>query len=206
MMENTIDRIIDIEWQMFDKVQGSSGRASCQDDKTTFDIMRRSQFESWSEPLRESWLGDLLAALEGGRNLMTEKYAYMMRYTVPYEFESIRDRIPVLSEDKEALIRRIVDKHLEAWRETVALYPGFAAAGREMSSSADGEHSVSIETYLTGELSTYSMNTLSLYEAYLDELAHEGKNIAEMEYQHQGEKYGFDHIADFASCLAGGER
>jgi len=199
--ESTIDRIISLEWQMFDKVQNISGRAACQDDKTTFDIMRRSQFEAWSDSLCESWLGDLLAAMEDGRNLMTEKYAYMMEYTAPDEFQSIKGRIPELSADKVLLIRKIVDRHLTAWEETVALYPGFIASGRGPSSSFDEKGSVSIETYLSGELATYSMNTLILYDAYLDELAGLGKNIAEMTYQLQGEKYGFETVADFDSVL-----
>ena len=40
-------QIIEKEWLMFQKVQDVNGRASCQDDWTTFLIMRISQFEGW---------------------------------------------------------------------------------------------------------------------------------------------------------------
>lgn len=38
-------QIVEKEWLMFQQVQGVNGRAACQDDWTTFLIMRLSQFE-----------------------------------------------------------------------------------------------------------------------------------------------------------------
>ena len=40
-------QIVEKEWLMFQQVQGVNGRAACQDDWTTFLIMRLSQFEGW---------------------------------------------------------------------------------------------------------------------------------------------------------------
>ena len=42
--DRMIDDIIDIEWNMFDKVNNAGGRAACQDDWWTFYAMRFSQF------------------------------------------------------------------------------------------------------------------------------------------------------------------
>ena len=47
-MNEKIQKIIDIEWEMFQQVDNIGGRADCQDDKETFYIMRRSQYENWS--------------------------------------------------------------------------------------------------------------------------------------------------------------
>ena len=52
----------------------------------TFYAMRRCQFAAWNEEMRESYLEDLTCAEEDGFNLITEKYARMMKYTAPEEY------------------------------------------------------------------------------------------------------------------------
>ena len=79
MEKNTIiNQIVDIEWVMFDKVNNIGGRASCQDEKQTFYIMRSSQLGAWNEALLGSYLEDLQQAKAEGRNPLSEKYGYMM--------------------------------------------------------------------------------------------------------------------------------
>ena len=104
---------------MFDAVENISGRASCQDDYDTFRIMRKSQLEAWNAETLESYLNDLKTAQENGRNLLSEKYAFMMEYTSPDEFEQIRDRLPDITEDKKRLIEAIVPEHVK-WLEPVS--------------------------------------------------------------------------------------
>ncbi len=48
---NKIEKIINIEWDMFQNVHNIGGRASCQDDRRTFYIMRGSQFFCWNDIL-----------------------------------------------------------------------------------------------------------------------------------------------------------
>lgn len=43
---------------MFNMVNGED-RANCQEDKTTFEAMRRAQFSAWSEQAAEGYLHDL---------------------------------------------------------------------------------------------------------------------------------------------------
>lgn len=43
--------IIRMEWELFDKVQNIGGRASCQDQWSTFQIMRSSQLLAWTPEL-----------------------------------------------------------------------------------------------------------------------------------------------------------
>ena len=71
---------------MFDEVQNNGGRAECQNNPREFEIMRSSQLKTWSEDVLKSYLHDLTSAAYSKRNLLTEKYAYMMESTYPEEF------------------------------------------------------------------------------------------------------------------------
>lgn len=55
-------QIVEKEWLMFQQVQGVNGRAACQDDWTTFLIMRLSQFEGWDTDVLESYFEDIVQA------------------------------------------------------------------------------------------------------------------------------------------------
>lgn len=68
----TVERLTELEFRTFDKVQGIGGRAACQDDWETFSIMRRSQYLPWEEELLEQWLAAFQAAADAGRNLIME--------------------------------------------------------------------------------------------------------------------------------------
>jgi hypothetical protein len=92
--DELIDAIVQIEWPMFAGVNNEGGKAACQMDLATFRIMRISQYSAWGEELLESCLADLRAAQNQGRNLMTEKYARMMKTTFPDEY-SLRSILPL---------------------------------------------------------------------------------------------------------------
>jgi hypothetical protein len=79
----SIDKIISIEWEMFTSVNEGQARASCQDDRRTFEGMRAAQFHAWQASAVESYLEDLGAAESAGRNLVEEKYIHMMKTTEP---------------------------------------------------------------------------------------------------------------------------
>ena len=101
--EETIGTIVGIEWEMMDKVQNCGGRAHCQDDWETFRLMRTSQMRAWNQPMLDSYLDDLRSAQTEGRNLLCEKYAYMMERTNPAEYAALRGFLPVPSLEKEWL-------------------------------------------------------------------------------------------------------
>ena len=96
-----LEAIIQLEWNMFQKVRNTGGRAGCQDDWETFYIMRKSQFTSWKKELLLSYERDLLDGESSGRNLVMEKYAYMMESTVPEEYRRIEENLPKISEEKK---------------------------------------------------------------------------------------------------------
>lgn len=154
-----VNDIIDREWAMFQKTQNIGGRAACQDQYETFYINRYSQHSAWSAETLESYRNDLIAAEMAGRNLITEKYAYMMEFTDPeYYNANLRNRLPALTEEKAGLIAEIVSIQLAGYRKYAEAYPALAGGGRPADVSAGD---TSIRDYSVGEYRTYSETTLS---------------------------------------------
>ena len=96
----SIAELILKEWDQFQKVQNEGGRASCQNQMREFVINRLAQFLTWNDEMRESYYQDLDEAERFGWNLLTEKYARMMKYTAPQRYAVLCNRLPVVSEVK----------------------------------------------------------------------------------------------------------
>jgi len=193
-MDELVRKIIELEWEMFTRVQNKGGRASCQDDPDTFRIMRRSQFDAWDAGTRKSYMADLQTAQSDGRNLLTEKYAYMMQDTDPAAFGRIRALLPVIPGRKKVMIANIVNKHV-LWQEEFGRgYPLLAKAGRPVRGKANG--TTSSETYLRGELGTYSENTLCAYWGHIQALEWAGQNIVFMIMENMVRLYGYSSLDD----------
>lgn len=174
--QKLIEEVLELEWEMFTNVQNEGSRASCQDDRYTFQIMRSSQFAVWNQPGLQSWKQDLLGAKAAGANLMTEKYGYMMEDTAPEAFEKIRGLLPELSGEKRKLVEELTAWQVQ-WREMAeVLYPEFGQQGRVLRKEDARYGETSLETYAKGELSTYSVETLQLLKAHLQELVTAGVN------------------------------
>ena len=200
-MEMLVKEIVALEWALFGKVQNRGGRASCQDDKETFEIMRSSQLEAWSIPMRESWLADLRAAQKEGRNPMSEKYGYMMARTSPAEYAQIAHLLPARTAEKDRLIDFICQAHV-MWQEKVAAkYPRLAGRGRPIHKENDSLNTTSLETYLWGELATYSLETLERYAAHVRELMYTGRNLCEMVLRNTAAAYGYESLDTAEAAL-----
>ena len=187
-------RIADVEWILFDRTRNRGGRADCQNNPETFRIMRTSQMEAWSPELRESWLQDLRTALRAGRNPFAEKYGYMMERTAPAEFAEIRDRLPERTAEKMEIVDRICAVQT-AWQQEMALaYPALAGRGRPISRREDRPGVTSFETYLWGELSTYSIGTLILYEQHIRMLFQQGRSLNQEILLNTVRQYGYPDL------------
>ena len=165
MIENILDR----EWNMFENVQNVGGKASCQEDSMTFRIMRRAQFEGWDDETLVSYQNDLAEAEAAGRNLLSEKYGYMMRWTFPDEYEQIKDLLPPVSAEKEKLVDEILAIDLRQTAQFRDMYPNIGRHGRPLTAAED-HLGTSVETYTRGELLTYSTQTLQKHLEYLRKL------------------------------------
>ena len=196
-----VDKLIDLEWKAFDKVINEGGRAGCQDDHETFYIMRKSQYMLWNREMLESFIADLTAASNSGWNLITEKYARMEESTAPEEFAKIKDELPPISDDKKQIIEAIVAIQVKMMEEFAAKYPKASCETRSIHTSEDTPVNTSYETYLRGELSTYSDNTLMLYGRFVAEYAAAGKNIAGDTIENSAILYGYASLDDMESKL-----
>ncbi|PFG33220.1 DUF4125 family protein [Sanguibacter antarcticus] len=172
--------IVDHEWDQFQRVNNEGGRADCQGDWPTFHQMRLSQFLTWPLPLLESYAGDLDAADACGANLLTEKYARMMASTEPDRYaQEIAPHLPVLDDARVARQEAIVEVQIGwavAFRDR---YPRLGVAMRVLRTAQDTLTETSFETYLRGELGTYSDRTLGLYDELVEETVAAGENLSE---------------------------
>jgi hypothetical protein len=194
--EDVIEKIIEIEWRMFQAVPNLGGRAACQEDFMTFEIMRFSQAMSWSGAVLESYLDDLTEAEKRGRNLLTEKYARMMKSTSPLEYARMEHLLPPLNDEVLPLIDEIVKIVLE-WEEVLEKkFPYILKKGRPIHRSEDTPFVTSLETYLRGELSTYSLRTLQLYHEHLLKLKSENINGSEITLAQMVKQYGYPSLEE----------
>ncbi len=199
--EQLTEGIVAAEWFMFDKVNNIGGRADCQDDFATFNIMRRSFLEAFGTDTLALYAADLKQALEEGRNLITEKYAYMMEFTNKEYFdEALKSQLPGISPEKEELVGKIAESFTQCEKAFAQKHPVFSASGRPVSGT--GGDMVSSEVYLTGELKTYSRETLaSLWQDFLKS-EREGRNIVEEIHEATARAYGYSGVEEAERKMA----
>lgn len=189
-----IDEIIKLEWEQFQKVENEGGRATCQDDYETFVIMRKSQFLTWDKEVLESYREDLIEAEEQNWNLLMEKYARMMESTAPLQYTEFADILPKRNEKRIQMQEAIISQEIK-WAEISGEhYPNLRGRGRRLRTVEDTPWDSSVETYLRGELGTYSDRTLILYYKMICRLEAEGKNLSEMNLQYMTELYGYQSL------------
>lgn len=194
--EEYVEKIVALEWRQFDRVENEGGRADCQNNWNTFSIMRKSQYLTWTEELLASFYRDLTEAEEKGWNLITEKYARMMKSTAPERYAELEKNLPERSEDRIAIQEEIIRIQV-GWMEAFAeKYPKMAGNARSIHTSEDTPYNTSYETYLRGELGTYSEETLILYGRFIVSLQQAGKNLAYEIMNQTALLYGYESVED----------
>lgn len=173
----SIAELILKEWKQFRQVHNEGGMASCQQNMRGFAMNRLAQFLTWDDEMRQSYYADLEEAERYGWNLLTEKYARMMRYTAPEQYAKMCNRLPVISEQKERMVEKIVAIQLRWQNEFTRLYPKVARGSRPTGHSSDADYVTSFETYLRCELFTYSERTLQAYLKHAEALEQKGINM-----------------------------
>ena len=192
--DELIQQILAIEWPMFQTVHNWKERADCQDDEHTFTIMRLSQFAAWDESTLMSYYKDLRETKKDGRNIMTEKYAYMMAKTHPNEFALIQNDLPAVSMEKRQLAHMILRQQLHWMTAITRSYPNIKRKGRPLRQLDASAGETSFETYTLGELLTYSLTTLQSLWAHIQQLKRLGRNLNLEILQYTAALYGFTSI------------
>lgn len=180
------EQILELELDMFLSVP-TSHRYRCQDDPAGFKLHRRAQFAAWSPATLESYLDDLQRAKGAGRNLLAVKYARMDNL-IPCENFSL-------------LIDSVVELAMQGQEQFMVDYPGLMRGGRPLRKAEDVHGLTSFETYLRGELESYSERTVKrLYRDMLD-LQKAGSNLSEAIYRFLAEQWGFDSLQNLEITL-----
>lgn len=195
--EELVEKITRQEFAAFDRVQNVGGRASCQNDWPTFYVMRKSQYLTWNRTMLMQYHYDFNRELQKGHNLIEEKYGRMMESTAPEEYEHIKEHFGVISLEKRAIIEEIVRIQVAWMEEFAGKYPNLAQNARSIHTAEDNLYNTSYETYLRGEVSTYSDKMLELYGRYVVEYAQAGQNLAFEIMQNSVHMYGY---ADFETA------
>ena len=194
--ERLIFEIAQTEWELFQQVYNTGGRASCQDDPQTFFRMRMSQWMVYSDEVLLSYREDCREAVAEGRNPIFEKYGRMMESTYPEEYEEIKGHLPDVSEKRE-LVEKIVAINLEWDAQMMREYPNLRKRGRVATTAEDGVMAgSSMESYLRGELSTYSMKTLALILQETEEAKQKGESLLKQTIANETAFYGYASLED----------
>ncbi len=201
--DDCIRKILAIEWKMFHAVPNiGGGVSSCQLDPKTFAANRTAQFVSWSTEALESYQADLADAAANDRNLLAEKYARMMKSTAPKEYARLQHLLPTVDDEAWPLIEETAEI-VVGWEEALSRkYPNIIARARPLRSFEDTAHATSLETYLKGELATYSLKTLRLYHQNVLRQKAENVNGAEITLKFLTGQYGYRTLEEANSRLA----
>jgi hypothetical protein len=189
----TVEKIVSIEWDMFSAVNEGETRASCQENRAAFEGMRSSQFSAWPGDAASSYLDDLRTAERDGRNLVEEKYIHMMMTTEPSQFIALIDRILRPSDLACSLAQEITDILLMQTRELFDAYPNVAGKGRPLHTTDDGSET-SVETYQFCELITYSERTLAALRDHIIALEKDGASFARLIMENTVRFFGYESL------------
>lgn len=191
-----VENIVRLEWRAFDKVINEGGRASCQDDWETFSVMRKSQYQTWPKHLLVKYLQEFIMASNKGWNLITEKYGRMEEYTTPERWAKLKNSFPEIPQERKEIIDAIVAIQVAAMENFAKEYPKMAGNARSIHSDEDNAFNTSYETYLRGEISTYSEGMLIEYGMFVAALISEGKNPAYLVMEQTAHLYGYVSVED----------
>lgn len=194
--EALVEEIAKLEFEAFDKVKNEGGRASCQNDWATFSIMRKSQYLTWDKSMLIQYLYDFHREYHMGHNLIEEKYGRMMESTAPEKYEEIKSYFPELTQEKKEIIEQIVRFQVEWMERFSEEYPLLAGNARNIHTYEDNTEDTSYETYLRGELGTYSDKMLELYGRYVVGYARSGKNLTRDIMELSVKMYGYADVED----------
>ncbi len=199
--EDAINEIIRLEFEAFDKVKNEGGRAECQNNWPFFCVMRKSQYLTWTDEMLVCIKNLWLENKSKGWNMITEKYGRMMESTAPDEYKELEKNFPLKSDQTRAIVNQIAEIQVEWMKDFAEQYPKLAVQARDITSDTDAIDNASYETYLKGELLTYSDELLKMYAQFVVDLYREGKNLAKMTIENTARLQGFRSLDEAENSI-----
>lgn len=148
LRDTLIFEIVDLEWKMYTQMKEDSGSPVDPEGYEAFYQVRYSQHSAMNSDTLGMYKSDLNTAIHTGRNLMTEKYAYM------------KDPSGYVPDSSLAgLVEEAASKMIASHDAFAAKYPALAKAGRAFD---DAEAAVSVQVYIRSELVNRSEPVLQL--------------------------------------------
>lgn len=186
--EDTLKKIVINEWNFFTTVNNIGKRAYCQDNSFTFIYSRLCYWNIYNDIILTSYLNDLVNAKNENRNLVTEKYAYIMQYTDPEYFNKIKKYLPPISDYKKNTVNSIMLIYINWEEEVKKNNPELLDNNRDLYNPSQSTARTTIEYYFKGELSSYSESTLNLILKYYLSAFQKGINLVEKNLKYLKEK------------------
>jgi len=131
--------------------------------------------------------------------MVAERYAHMMKVTNPLEYEQIKSGMRPVTAEAVQLVDRIMGVFTTWTAEVDRRYPNIRSFGRP---AAENGTWTSVDTYLRGELLTYSVNTLSLCLRDVCMAKAKSINLSEMTLLYMARFYGFKSLDDMEERIA----
>mgnify|MGYP003293793124 CR=1 FL=1 len=131
-----------------------------------------------------------------GWNMISEKYARMMESNDPIGYLTVKDCLPVIDEQRKLIQEEIIQIQVKWMEEFAYLYPKLAYNARSIRSEDDEIDNTSYETYLRGEMSTYSEKTFILYSGFIISLLKEQRNLAKEIMEQTAKLYGYESLQE----------
>ena len=172
--EILITDVVSNEWEMFTNTNNIGRRSSCQDQKGNFIASRAAYWNMFDEQVLSSYLNDLSNAKSNKINLAAQKYGYMMESTDPDYFKTIKHLLVPVSDKKLKLVDSIMLIYMK-WEESL-ISSSLDNKNRVLYKQYDSKYNTSVETYMRGELTSYSEETLSLILAQFLKNVSDGEN------------------------------
>lgn len=155
-----INKIVKDEENFFVRTKNIGGKADCQNELGNFIFARKAYWNIYNIDILKQYMCDVDNYKKEEKNPVALKYAYMMKQTDTNSYTKIERLIPPIDENKKRLIESILMIYMKWETEVDVRKP------RKLFSYEDTLNKTSIETYMRGELSTYSLETLYLIVDY----------------------------------------
>ena len=147
------------------------------------------------------YLTCLQGAWSQGRNLVQEKYGWMMADTFPEEFAALQSALPPVEPERQRLASEILDIQLPMTACLQQKYPLATRRGRPLYPDPAHPRTASVATYLRGELYTYSLRLLQAYLAFLRLLQARQRSLPREILEYTVRQYGFADLDAFEHHL-----